>query len=90
MGELRIGDVVARKSYGMDIMFKVADIKNDGNRKIVVLKGICYRIEADAPEEDLVVQSEQDISHHNMEMSRKIDRKFRQMAMSSQMGYQKK
>jgi len=34
----------------------VVDIKYEKGRKIVVLKGICYRLEADAPETDLIVQ----------------------------------
>lgn len=33
MGELKIGDIVARKSYGYDIFFKVADITNVGGKE---------------------------------------------------------
>ncbi len=79
MGELRIGDIVARKSYGFDILFKITDIKKVGNENIVVLKGISYRIEADAPEGDLMVQPEQKVSEHNIAMSRMMDRKCRSM-----------
>lgn len=57
MGKLQVGDIVARKSYGKDIFFKVTDIKNNGKEAIVTLKGITYRLEADAPESDLVVQT---------------------------------
>ena len=57
MGELMVGDIVARKSYGKDIFFKVVDIKDNGKENIATLKGITYRIEADAPESDLVVQT---------------------------------
>lgn len=87
MPELNIGDIVARKSYGQDILFKVADIIVEGDRRIVVLKGICYRIEADAPEDDLIVQSDQEISRHNMDMSRKLDKKFRSMAVAGDRNY---
>jgi spore coat assembly protein len=53
--DIKVGDVVARKSYGYDILFKVHDIKmgNDGIRTIF-LKGLSYRLFADAPESDIV------------------------------------
>jgi len=56
MDSLNIGDIVARKSYDYDIFFKIVDIKNDGRDNIAILKGITYRIQADAPQSDLVVQ----------------------------------
>lgn len=56
MSKLKIGDIVARKSYGCDVFFKIVDITNVHGEEIVVLKGISYRIEADAPESDLEVQ----------------------------------
>lgn len=34
MSSLKIGDIVARKSYGCDVLFKVVEIKNDGNEDI--------------------------------------------------------
>jgi spore coat assembly protein len=58
MGQLKIGDIVARKSYGQDVFFKVVDIVNNGAEKIATLKGISYRIQADAPESDLELQPE--------------------------------
>jgi spore coat assembly protein len=53
--DIKVGDIVARKSYGFDIMFKVYDIVigNDGSRTIC-LKGLNYRLFADAPETDIV------------------------------------
>lgn len=64
MSEVKIGDIVARKSHGYDIFFKVADIRKDGDENIVTLKGIADRIEADAPESDLVVQSGQRVNEY--------------------------
>lgn len=61
MAELKLGDIVARKSYGSDILFKVVDIRKDGDKQTVVLKGIYYRLEADALVSDLVVQSKTNI-----------------------------
>lgn len=65
MSMVKIGDIVARKSYGCDILFKVAAIENNGKENIVTLKGIVYRLEADAPESDLVVQSYQNTGTYN-------------------------
>lgn len=64
MSKLRKGDIVARKSYGNDIFFKVVDIRNSGGESIATLKGISCRIEADAPETDLEVQSKQQVREY--------------------------
>ncbi|NLD45654.1 MAG: hypothetical protein GX660_00450 [Clostridiaceae bacterium] len=77
MVELKLGDVVARKSYGSDILFKVVDIRKDGDMEIVVLKGICYRLEADAPKSDLIIQSETCINEYNASFRRSVDLKAR-------------
>jgi spore coat assembly protein len=45
MENFRIGDVVARKSYNYDILFKIVNIYNNG---IVDLQGLTVRIVADA------------------------------------------
>ena len=45
MEKFRIGDVVARKSYNYDIMFKIVNIYNNG---MVDLQGLTVRIVADA------------------------------------------
>jgi len=58
MGILRIGDIVARKSYGLDVLFKVANIqKGENGENIATLKGMTCRLEADAPESDLMLRS---------------------------------
>lgn len=53
--EIKRGDIVGRISYGKDILFRVdriIKIKSTG-RAYCILKGVQYRIEADAPIEDL-------------------------------------
>ena len=51
---MKIGDIVARKSYNKDIVFKITDITLDENgRKIAILKGVAFRIIADAYLDDL-------------------------------------
>ena len=47
--ELKVGDIVSRKSYNNDILFKIIDI-TDG---IVSLKGVDLRLYADSEIEDL-------------------------------------
>jgi len=54
MTEIKPGDVVGRKTYNMDLMFKVVDIyKQDNGKSVARLKGIDYRLCATAPVEDL-------------------------------------
>ena len=44
------GEIVTRKSYDNDLLFKIIQIKDDQ----AILHGIDYRLEADAPVDDLV------------------------------------
>lgn len=56
MGKIKKGDIVGRKSYGKDILFKVEKIlKRKNEEPIAILKGLIIRIEADATLDDLVV-----------------------------------
>lgn len=54
---IKIGDTVARKSYELDLMFKVTDIQEG----IAILHGKTVRLIADAPLEDLEIVSDDDI-----------------------------
>ena len=47
-------DIVGRKSYHCDILFRVIDIREQGKSKIAVLYGEDIRLIADAPFHDLV------------------------------------
>ncbi|MEW5953727.1 MAG: sporulation peptidase YabG [Bacillota bacterium] len=65
MAEIKIGDVVGRKSYNMDVMFKVMDIySNDRGKMMAHLKGLDYRLCATAPLEDLQKYESGDISKY--------------------------
>lgn len=58
MRSFQIGDIVARKSYGGDIPFKIANVVNDDyGKKLYVLRGVMVRLEADSTGDDLVVQN---------------------------------
>jgi len=52
----REGDLVARKSYGEDILFRIAALE----RTMAVLKGVEYRLLADAAYSDLVKVNDPD------------------------------
>lgn len=60
---MKVGDIVVRKSYGKDIFFRVVAIRGDK----IILRGMLFRIEADAPKEDLVVVSEEEWRMHEIE-----------------------
>lgn len=55
MNQFKIGDIVTRKSYGNDILFRIASIiTREGKKPAYNLMGLVYRIQADSPGEDLV------------------------------------
>lgn len=55
---MKVGDIVARKSHDMDMVFKIEAFSTDhNNEKIAILKGIAFRIIADAYLEDLELVS---------------------------------
>ena len=55
MKKIRKGDIVARKSYGKDIIFYVKRIIKTPNKDIAILCGLIERIEADSELEDLEI-----------------------------------
>lgn len=61
-------DIVGRKSYQCDIVFRIIDIKEENGQKLAVLYGEDFRLIADAPYEDLV--------RINKPMQRKISQEF--------------
>ena len=59
---MKIGDIVTRKSYNKDIIFKIVGFGIDNkNEKIAILKGVAFRVIADAYLEDLEVVKVSDI-----------------------------
>lgn len=51
---IRIGDYVTRKSYQHDIVFRVIDIQGSN----CILSGVCIRLSADSPIEDLKIYND--------------------------------
>lgn len=54
MSEIKAGDIVGRKSYEKDVLFKVIDFYWQDKKKMARLKGLHLRLCATAPVEDLV------------------------------------
>lgn len=54
----RVGDIVARKSYNYDVLFRITNIHPDG---MVDLVGITVRIVADAQEYDLKIVTKEEL-----------------------------
>ncbi|MGE5472947.1 MAG: sporulation peptidase YabG [Ignavibacteriales bacterium] len=62
MPEIKVGNIVARKSYGFDTIFKVENIKEgQKGERIITLKGVDFRIEADSLESDLKIMTDQEL-----------------------------
>ena len=53
--DIKLMDIVGRRSYNCDILFRVIDIRKINDQKIAILYGEDFRLVADAPYEDLVV-----------------------------------
>ncbi|HHV62256.1 MAG TPA: hypothetical protein GXX51_06430 [Firmicutes bacterium] len=64
MDVLRVGDIVVRKSYDADIVFKVVAI----GKTSVLLRGVQCRIMADAPVDDLMKVSQVRPSERNISL----------------------
>jgi spore coat assembly protein len=58
--DVKVGDIVARKSYQCDLLFRVIDIKEKGDEKEAILYGEDVRLIADASCSDLVVIDERE------------------------------
>lgn len=73
---LRVGDMVTRKSYGGDIIFRIKSIDWFGNAELV---GVDYRIEADAPKSDLVLIDERLMYRSRKDAMEEIEIKIKQI-----------
>jgi spore coat assembly protein len=58
--DIKLMEMVGRRSYHCDILFRVIDIRETNGRKMAVLYGEDFRLIADAPCEDLVIINQND------------------------------
>jgi spore coat assembly protein len=71
-----VGDIVTRRSYNFDILFKICAIL-DKPVPTALLKGIDMRVEAHAPLDDLVKVTPDMMNKYTREMSMKCERYLR-------------
>lgn len=83
MGKFSIGDLVARKSYSVDVYFKIVEIKqNDNGEKIALLKGLDVRLCADAPLNDLILLSVKDVKTRRQQFINNHKQVFKQILVA--------
>lgn len=73
MKKIKKGDIVARKSYGKDIIFYVKRIIKTKKEDIAILCGLIERIEADSRLDDLEIIDSQIIKNKLKKQKEKID-----------------
>lgn len=75
---LKKGYVVARKSYGKDVIFVIDKIiKRRGRTDFAILKGLTIRIKADAPVSDLEIVSKEEIEKSLKDVEETIKQRAR-------------
>ena len=77
--DIKIGDLVGRKSYNYDVVFRVHDIIKQNDKFIVILKGLNLRIIADAPETDLVKLPPSKVNEDTQSYDNRVNRLMRKM-----------
>ena len=84
--KVKNGDYLARKSHGKDILFNVEEIiKLSNGKENAILKGVTYRIKADAPLEDLCIVDRKEV----MQMLEKYDLNICEMVRKIKLEKQK-
>ena len=76
MEKVKAGDIVARKSYNKDILFRVKNIISTENTKIAILIGIVERVEADSELSDLEIVSEERLKKDLHSIQKRIEGKI--------------
>lgn len=73
---IKKGDIVGRKSYGKDILFKINNIVKRTDEDVAILDGITKRIEADSKISDLEKISKREIKEKLKEINENIKKKI--------------
>lgn len=70
----QVGDFVSRVSHNKDVLFKIEAMQVQNGKKYALLKGVDLRLCADAPLEDLIVPSAQEINRYRqVYLKRSVD-----------------
>lgn len=78
----RINDIVMRKSYGSDILFRVINVIDNKGVRYYLLHGLNMRIIADAPEDDLIEASRAKIVEYDRPYREKAEYLLKKIAQS--------
>jgi spore coat assemly protein len=65
--DIKINDIVGRRSYNCDLLFRVIDIQKQNGQTVAILYGEDFRLVADAPYQDLVVLNQSERKKHSEE-----------------------
>jgi len=79
---MKIGDSVARKSHGKDLIFKIVGEKEVEGKIIYELSGLNIRILADSPEDDLEVVDEEMHGSIDQLFNKKVNETIKSIIMS--------
>lgn len=91
MKKIKKGDIVARKSHNLDILFSVEKIIRSTNEmKIAILKGITTRIVADAYLNDLVVLDSKEVDDSLRSIDIKIEDRINKLIKKGKEKFQYK
>ena len=86
MKEVKKGDIVARKSYGKDIIFYVKKIIKHPKGDIAILCGLLERIEADSKLEDLEILDKRTIKRNLQKEENKIEERINKKESNYKIG----
>ena len=79
MEKIKIGDIVARKSYNKDILFRVKNIVDTKKGQIAILIGVIERVEADSDVSDLEEVSEERVNEDFNHIQKKIEERVNKL-----------
>ncbi|MEH7108281.1 sporulation peptidase YabG [Bacillus sp. JJ1764] len=65
--EIKVNDIVSRRSHNCDLLFRVIDLQHTNGQHIAILYGEDFRLIADAPYGDLVKVNQSEILKHSRE-----------------------
>ncbi|MFC0274257.1 sporulation peptidase YabG [Metabacillus herbersteinensis] len=75
--QVKIGDIVARKSYQLDLLFRVIDMKiTESGEEVAILYGDEVRLIADSLCNDLLVVDEEERNQRKQEEQEKIEQSY--------------
>lgn len=89
MQTIKPGDIVARISYGQDVLFKVLDINCRDGEEVCLLKGLDIRLLADAPPEDLQVKDGQDLLRYRHQTASALKRSLSRLRLHRQLALER-